>query len=373
MATQQLFGSKSATASERRCNSLTHEAFARPLYCGIWTEIGDTAAEVPSSDPKPIRLFISYAHYDGAHLAEWLRVQLLSRGFEVWMDVKRIDGGDRWAREIEGAIDNCDATVALLSEGAFRSDVCRAEQERSLAKGKLVIPVCIQPNCDVPLPLQARHRIDFSDPSSHLEALEQLVAASRSPREVSERGVRRVFHNNAPPLPERYIGRPEMIGIVRDNLFVGTTTRNLVLTAVSGMAGIGKTVLAQALCHDEVVQHAYPDGIFWVTIGAESALSFEQRIGTVPALKRMLGPYDGSAACISAYREAIREKSVLIGTGRCMAAERRRAVHCRVAAVTAAVNYPGSIDCGFSLRSGDHCRRFRRSIFASTACGVGRA
>jgi hypothetical protein len=31
-----------------------------------------------------------------------------------------------------------------------------------------------------------------------------------------------------------------------------------------GMGGIGKTVLAQALCHDEVVQQAFPDGIIWV-------------------------------------------------------------------------------------------------------------
>jgi hypothetical protein len=33
------------------------------------------------------------------------------------------------------------------------------------------------------------------------------------------------------------------------------------------MGGIGKTVLAQALCHDPAVQDAYPDGVIWATIG----------------------------------------------------------------------------------------------------------
>jgi deoxyadenosine/deoxycytidine kinase len=33
------------------------------------------------------------------------------------------------------------------------------------------------------------------------------------------------------------------------------------LTALEGMGGIGKTVLAQALFKDEVVRQAFPDGL----------------------------------------------------------------------------------------------------------------
>ena len=33
------------------------------------------------------------------------------------------------------------------------------------------------------------------------------------------------------------------------------------------MGGIGKTVLAAALAHDLEVRQAFPDGIFWLTIG----------------------------------------------------------------------------------------------------------
>ncbi|WP_086756473.1 NB-ARC domain-containing protein [Nostoc sp. 106C] len=36
---------------------------------------------------------------------------------------------------------------------------------------------------------------------------------------------------------------------------------------VQGMGGIGKTVLATALARDEKVRQAFPDGVFWITLG----------------------------------------------------------------------------------------------------------
>jgi hypothetical protein len=45
---------------------------------------------------------------------------------------------------------------------------------------------------------------------------------------------------------------------------------------MQGMGGIGKTMLARALCYDWVVQQAFLDGIFWFAIGKESQLSFAE-------------------------------------------------------------------------------------------------
>jgi NB-ARC domain len=81
---------------------------------------------------------------------------------------------------------------------------------------------------------------------------------------------------------------------------------------MQGMGGIGKTVLARALCHDQVVQHAFPDGIFWFDIGREPHLDFSTRVKVVPGLDRLLGQYEGEAACISQYRDAIRKKAALL-------------------------------------------------------------
>src|SRR5262249_26839562 len=41
-------------------------------------------------------------------------------------------------------------------------------------------------------------------------------------------------------------------------------------TAFHGMGGIGKTVMARALCEDPAVHTAFPDGILWASLGKEA-------------------------------------------------------------------------------------------------------
>jgi NB-ARC domain len=55
----------------------------------------------------------------------------------------------------------------------------------------------------------------------------------------------------------------------RDAVFAEGHRQPIALTALAGMGGIGKTVLAKALIDDPVVQRAFPDGIVWITAGKE--------------------------------------------------------------------------------------------------------
>jgi hypothetical protein len=264
------------------------------------------------STPERLRLFISYAHRDGGELAMRLLGDKEALGFDVWLDKRRLLGGDAWAKEIEVEIDRCDVVLALLSMGSYQSDICRAEQERSLAKGKLVIPVRVRRECDVPLPLQTRQWIDFSDPTSYAASFQQLQESILQRRGVVAPAVTRPRYNNSPALPANFVERPEILTALRDALFQEAPNRNIALAALEGMGGIGKTVLAQALCRDEVVQHACPDGIFWFSIGKECRLRFDERIETVPGLKQLLGMYNGEAACLSQYRNGLRDKAALV-------------------------------------------------------------
>src|SRR5690348_2103837 len=93
-----------------------------------------------------VRLFVSYAHRDGASLAFRLHSDLEALGYEAWLDRARLRGGDRWTNEIEVALDRADVVLALLSEGSFTSDTCRAEQGWALDAGKRVIPIRVQPH-----------------------------------------------------------------------------------------------------------------------------------------------------------------------------------------------------------------------------------
>src|ERR1039457_1742908 len=149
------------------------------------------------------RLFISYAHRDGGGLAARLQRDLQAQGFDVWLDKHRLLGGDVWTKEIELAIDRCDVALALLSTGSYESDICRAEQQRSLAKRKPVIPVRVQCDCDVPLPLQTRQHVDFSRDANYPESLHQLLTSIRKNLGVIAPPDPQPRYNPAPPPARR--------------------------------------------------------------------------------------------------------------------------------------------------------------------------
>jgi WD40 repeat protein len=257
-------------------------------------------------------VFLSYAHLDGTELVQRLRDDLSVEGYPVWLDKQRLTGGDSWSNEIEQAIDSAGIVIALLSHGSYVSEICRGEQLRSLRKGKCVIPLKVQKDCDVPIYLEAKQWLDFSARNLYDQERLKLIAAMENRIGAVLKSEYRTTFNNAPGLPENLVRRPETLKVLRDCLFAQGAHRNIALTALHGMGGIGKTVLAQELCHDDVVQQAFPDGVFWFTIGQESRTDFGSRIKGVPGLNRLLGEYEGEEACISQYRDVLQKKAMLI-------------------------------------------------------------
>jgi WD40 repeat protein len=73
-----------------------------------------------------------------------------------------------------------------------------------------------------------------------------------------------------PPLLDQYVEREEEIAELRQALTKERTSRSIAMIASQGMAGLGKTLLVQAVCYDEAVERAFPDGIVWLPIGKES-------------------------------------------------------------------------------------------------------
>ncbi|MBW4473564.1 MAG: hypothetical protein KME45_24790 [Stenomitos rutilans HA7619-LM2] len=75
----------------------------------------------------------------------------------------------------------------------------------------------------------------------------------------------------APPLPRPYIDRPEPHAAVKAKLLAeeSATPGTLVVSAIFGLGGIGKSVLTAVLAHDPEVQAHFPDGILWATLGQQ--------------------------------------------------------------------------------------------------------
>jgi len=82
-------------------------------------------------------------------------MDLSLQGYRVWLDTQRLEGGDLWSNAIEGEIDHTEIVLALLSHGSYVSEICRGEQLRALRKGKCVIPLLVQNDCEIPIYLES--------------------------------------------------------------------------------------------------------------------------------------------------------------------------------------------------------------------------
>ena len=262
------------------------------------------------------QLFISYARKDGTEMALRLQSNLETEGFDPWLDASRIHGGASWTLEIEHAIDRCDVELALLTAGSYLSDICRAEQLRALRSNKRVIPLLLQATADRPLHLEHLHYIDFSTEARYAQALQELIDCLHSderralPDKFRETAV--TLPPGIPPLPINYVQRSDELAQLRQAVVGDETSRQVAITALRGMGGIGKTVLAKALCKDEIVKAAFPDGVVWVEIGPNPGDLVTQMREVGVALNDLPHHYSTPEDSTNRLRTILRDKAVLI-------------------------------------------------------------
>lgn len=74
-----------------------------------------------------------------------------------------------------------------------------------------------------------------------------------------------------PPIPKHFVPRLEQSDRVKTYLLNDETASpgTLVVSAIYGLGGIGKSVLATVLAHDSEVQKRFADGILWITLGQQ--------------------------------------------------------------------------------------------------------
>jgi hypothetical protein len=66
------------------------------------------------------RVFLSYGVRDASEIAERLRHDLMTHGYEVWWDLNRIRAGRPWNEEVQTGLRNSQVLLALLSPQSVR-------------------------------------------------------------------------------------------------------------------------------------------------------------------------------------------------------------------------------------------------------------
>ncbi len=104
------------------------------------------------------QVFISYSRKD-LSFVERLAADLQAAGLEVWYDLSGLDGGTRWGREIQSAIQQSQIFVVVLSPNSIDSEWVEKEFMYANSLKRKIIPLLYQP-CETPMWFINLHFID---------------------------------------------------------------------------------------------------------------------------------------------------------------------------------------------------------------------
>lgn len=117
-----------------------------------WENVGIASqmrSEINMSEIERYDIFLSYAHED-IELAKRLVEDLRKRGYSVWYADSEIRGGEKWIESIAKGINLSPIFLSLVSSAGNESVWVKREFLYAENKGKMIIPVLIEP-CELPI------------------------------------------------------------------------------------------------------------------------------------------------------------------------------------------------------------------------------
>src|SRR5579864_7254433 len=275
---------------------MSRVAYARVAGSSAWLSTWKVVLMAESSSA----IFISYAHADSAFVQR-LQADLSKQGFVVWVDYGGLSGGQKWRRELQGAIDRAWLLLVVLSPESVDSQYVQIEYGYALDEGKLVIPLYYRA-CKVPMELRNTQWIDFQQSYEQgLAALAQSLHRHAGTTPASASPVSGSL-NASEQVARHPIGRPWNVPFGRNPFFTGrgallarlheqlSGTGSAALnqfTALSGLGGIGKTQMA--------IEYAYRYRDEYRAVLWARADSRETLIADYVAIARLLGLPDHNA------------------------------------------------------------------------------
>ena len=100
-----------------------------------------------------LKVFISYGWNDAKEAADALFSLCNKEGHEVWLDRDKLQLGDGLRQSLKDAIDRADVVLALLTRASYNSANCQMERDYAAIKSKLIIPVVLESQPEIPFEL----------------------------------------------------------------------------------------------------------------------------------------------------------------------------------------------------------------------------
>ncbi len=266
--------------------------------------------EVQSYPTLSNRLFLSYARSDDEPFVRRLYNDLRKHNFKPWYDREKMTiDGSPFTQAISDAIRASERLIVVVGPRSVASPYCQAEWELALKLCIPVVPLLRLGDYDIiPSTIGRNHAIDCRVERPYEQALQEIIRILNDPiHSLSSLGV-------TPPLPPSYIERLDYLTPLKEAVRSGdpllTITSHQENAGLLGIAGIGKTVLACALCNDCEVRRTF-DNIFWIDVGPQRHRS------DVPDLMRATvggkpEDYDSEITARANFARILAERKTLI-------------------------------------------------------------
>lgn len=229
----------------------------------------------------PYDVFLSHSSADKPAV-EALAYRLRAQGIEPFLDKWHLVPGEPWQEALEKALDQSLTCAVFLGPeelGPWQNEEMRSALDDRVRNGDFrVIPVllpgALKPGREeIPRFLRRLTWVDFRDGLDDEGAFHRLLSGIRgqAPGPGAAVPLARSYRSMAPPR-EAFVHRREYDLAVEALVSGAAGARGGaagLFVGLRGAGGFGKTALAQAVCWDDRVLAAYPDGVLWTTMGED--------------------------------------------------------------------------------------------------------
>ena len=255
-------------------------------------------------------MFISYSHEDYDWVWNTLIPELKRTAISYYIDAQDFQGGRALILNMQAGVMRSRHTVAVLSPayaaskpGAFERLLALTQEPST--KSSPLIPIMIADCYDLMEPyLSMLYVYEMRTPREQARNLPRLLAqiqgkdeyVSEDEAPAKEPWSPRYYHPPAGVVPDWFVERPyeterllRALGLADGAQAEAATSTTVALTtAVQGMGGVGKTVLAAHILRHPRVRERWPGGQLWSVLGPE-ALEEESADGVLTEWAQALG------------------------------------------------------------------------------------